>query len=201
MPRTDRLPIAGREQNPPRRPPTSMLKKPVLLLGCLVLLAVPAALVAADASAAALVAHGPVDRAAPDVAFKDVETGKPVKLADYRGKVVVVDFWATWCEPCKSEIPAYVEMQQKYGKDGLVILGVSVDTKKPSAVRKFAKEIGINYPVAMGVVDDVDRFETETGSDILLPTTYVVNREGRIIYRKKGTMDHAEFEAVVKRAL
>jgi thiol-disulfide isomerase/thioredoxin len=178
-----------------------MMKKPLLLLGCLVLLSASVALRAADSTAAELAGHGPVDRAAPDATFKDVDTGKPVKLSSYHGKVVIVDFWATWCEPCKSEIPAYIELQNKYGKDGLVIVGVSVDTKKPSAVSKFAKGMAINYPILMGVVDDIDGFEAVAGGDIILPTTYVLNRDGRIIYRKKGTMDHAEFEAFVKQVL
>jgi len=84
--------------------------------------------------------------AAPDFALKDLE-GSTVKLSDYSGKVVILDFWATWCGPCRRGIPEFIELQSEFGADNLVILGISVDHGDLSVVPKFAKQFGINYPV------------------------------------------------------
>jgi len=141
-----------------------------------------------------------VDRAAPALTLKDL-AGNKVSLASFKGKVVIVDFWATWCEPCKVEIPGYIELQKKYGAEGLVIIGVSVDKLKPAAVLKFTQAHEMNYTVVMGTIDHIDAFSGTPGGDIILPTTFLVNRAGRIVHEKQGLMDHAKYEAIVKSAL
>jgi thiol-disulfide isomerase/thioredoxin len=140
-------------------------------------------------------------RPAPALEFKDVATGAKVSLADLKGKVVVVDFWATWCGPCLGEIPGYIELQDKYGKDGLVIIGVSLDQAGPKVVKKFAQEKAVNYTLVMGSTDDIDALTGTSGGDIVIPTTFLIGRDGKLVHAKRGAMPHAEYEAVVKRAL
>ncbi len=140
-------------------------------------------------------------RPAPALAFENVLTGEKITLAGLKGKVVVVDFWATWCEPCKTEIPGYIELQKKYGKDGLVIIGVSLDQAGPSVVKKFAKENGLNYTLVMGETDDLDALTGKPGADIVIPTTFLIGRDGKLVHAKRGAMPHAEYEAIVKQAL
>jgi thiol-disulfide isomerase/thioredoxin len=163
----------------------------IFALTCLTLLSATTGVVTRDAA---------VDRPGPALTFKDLD-GKKVSLASFKGKVVVVDFWATWCEPCKTEIPGYIELQQKYGAEGLVVVGVSLDKKKPAAVKKFAGEMGMNYTLVMGAIEDLDAFGGEQGGDIILPTTFLINRAGRVVHEKQGLMDHAKYEAIVKAAL
>src|SRR5690242_16222960 len=86
---------------------------------------------------------------APDFVLKDLD-GKKVKLSDYRGKAVLLNFWATWCPPCKVEMPWFVDLQKQYGNDGLVVLGVAMDDSEPGTIAKFANEMGVNYPVLLG---------------------------------------------------
>ncbi len=135
-------------------------------------------------------------QAAPALTFKDL-AGQEVSLAALKGKVVVVDFWATWCGPCKMEIPGYIELQKKYGKDGLVIVGVSLDTKSPAYVKKFTEANAMNYTVVMGDSSTVDAF----GGFDAIPTTFLIGRDGKILHQKSGAMDHAAYEEIVKKAL
>ena len=137
-----------------------------------------------------------VNRMAPALTFKSLD-GHDVSLAQFKGKVVVVDFWATWCGPCVSEIPGYVALQKKYGADGLVIVGVSVDRKGPEWVKKFAQENGMNYTVVMGDDAIVEAF----GGFDAIPTTFLISRSGRILNKKTGAVPPEEYQKLVKQAL
>lgn len=145
---------------------------------------------------AALASATVVGQPAPALTFKDL-AGKDVSLAALKGKVVVVDFWATWCGPCRLEIPGYIEMQKKHGAAGLVIVGVSLDQKGPKHVQRFVEQNGMNYTVVMGDSDAVDAF----GGFEAIPTTFLIGRDGRILHEKTGAMESAEYEAIVRKAL
>jgi len=116
--------------------------------------------------------------AAPAWTLKDVE-GKTVQSSDFKGKVVILDFWATWCPPCKKEIPDFIELQKKYGEKGLVIVGVSLDEQGPSVVKPFITQLGISYPIVMGDEKIVQDFGGVEG----IPTTFIIDREGKIVGR------------------
>jgi thiol-disulfide isomerase/thioredoxin len=128
-------------------------------------------------------------KAAPKWTLNDVN-GKPVSSDDFKGKILVVDFWATWCAPCRAEIPGYVELQKKYAKDGVVFIGVSMDQKGPAVVKEFAEKYGINYPLVMGDEAVVDAF----GGMEAIPTTFLIDRAGMLRDRKVGSEETAPFE-------
>src|SRR6202048_3441856 len=86
---------------------------------------------------------------APDFSLESLE-GKTVRLSDFRGKAVLLNFWATWCQPCKIEMPWFVELQKQYGGQGLQVLGIAMDDASPADIAKFAKDLGVNYPVLVG---------------------------------------------------
>lgn len=123
--------------------------------------------------------------------------GGPVSSAQFKGKVVVVDFWATWCGPCVEEIPGYIALQEKYGKDGLVIIGISLDRRGPESVKKFTAKHGMNYVVLMGDAAVVEAF----GNFDAIPTTFIIDREGNIRERKTGGMSAVDFEKLVLKYL
>ncbi len=130
---------------------------------------------------------------APAWKLKDVE-GKTVSSDDFRGKVVVLDFWATWCPPCRAEIPGYVELQQKYGAEGLAVVGVSLDQGGPDVVKQFIASRKINYQIVLGDGQIADAF----GGVEAIPTTFIIDRAGIIRFRKVGSMPAADFEAVLR---
>jgi len=127
--------------------------------------------------------------AAPAWKLKDVD-GNVVSSDQFKGKVVVLDFWATWCGPCRSEIPGYVNLQKKYGADGLAFVGVSVDEDGPEVVRKFMKEHGINYTIVMADDKVVEAYAPIEG----YPTTFIIDRAGMIRDRKLGSRPTADYE-------
>jgi len=151
----------------------------------------PALLLASAALAAAVCARAePVaPAAAPAWKLKDVD-GNVVSSDQFKGKVVVLDFWATWCGPCRSEIPGYVNLQKKYGADGLAFVGVSVDEDGPEVVRKFMKEHGINYTIVMADDKVVEAYAPIEG----YPTTFIIDRAGMIRDRKLGSRPTADYE-------
>jgi peroxiredoxin len=149
-------------------------------LALLVVLGVPLSMLRADEVA-------PVP--APAWKLKDPD-GNVVSSDQFKGKVVVLDFWATWCPPCKAEIPGYIKLQKKYEADGLVIIGVSVDQGGPGVVKKFVKDYGVNYTVVMA--DDAIQSAYEATEAI--PTTYIIDREGKIRNRKVGRVPTDEYE-------
>jgi thiol-disulfide isomerase/thioredoxin len=123
--------------------------------------------------------------------------GKTVKFSDFHGKVVILDFWATWCAPCRVEIPHFVELQKQYGDKGLAIIGVSLDEQGPKVVKKFAEQFGVNYPIVMGNQKVVETY----GGIVAVPTTFVIDRQGRIVSRHLGYEDKAVFEQEIQSLL
>jgi len=123
--------------------------------------------------------------------------GSLIKSEDLRGKVMVVDFWATWCPPCRAEIPGYISMQKELADEDLVIVGVSLDEGGPAVVQRFADQMGINYELVMGDREVVRAF----GGVQVIPTTFLIDREGRVRHRKEGMMSREDYEAIVREVL
>jgi cytochrome c biogenesis protein CcmG/thiol:disulfide interchange protein DsbE len=127
-------------------------------------------------------------RPAPDFNLPLIDGGQ-LRLSSYRGKVVLLDFWATWCVPCREETPHFVDLQQKYGGEGLQIIGVSMDDST-DPVRTFYQQFHINYPVVMGTADVGSAY----GGVLGLPIAFLIDREGRIYAKHMGATDAAVFE-------
>ncbi len=132
---------------------------------------------------------------APDFTLTDIN-GAKLSLSDYKGKVVLLDFWATWCGPCRVEIPWFVEMQQKYRDRGFVVIGVATRDNL-QAVQKFYPQFHLNYPVALGN----DALSAQYGGLIGLPTSFVIGRDGRIYAEHTGTTGEDVFEGEIEQLL
>jgi len=127
------------------------------------------------------------------LALKDIH-GRPVKLTNYRGKVVLVNFWATWCQPCRTEIPDLIKKQREYRGRGLQIIGVTYPPEKISEVRRFERKLRMNYPVAIGT----QATKTLFTSSETLPLTVIIDRDGVVRDVIEGIMYADEFEQKVK---
>jgi len=132
-------------------------------------------------------------KAAPAWTLTDV-SGKVIHSDDLKGKVVVLDFWATWCGPCRIEIPGFIALQKQYRDLGLTVIGASVDEGGAAVVKKFADQLGVNYPV--GVADD--SIQAAFGGIVGLPTTFIIDRQGRFVSKHLGLTDQSEFDAELK---
>ncbi len=132
------------------------------------------------------------DKSAPDFTLTDL-SGKSISLSDLKGKVIFVNFWATWCGPCRHEIPDFVEFYKENKDKGAVILGVSVD-RSANKVRDFMDEYRINYPVVMATQEMVDDYRPGK----FIPTTIIIDTDGMIQEKKVGIMDRASLEYYLK---
>jgi thiol-disulfide isomerase/thioredoxin len=133
---------------------------------------------------------------APDFELPALD-GKPLKLSDLRGKAVLLNFWATYCGPCKIEMPWFVELQKEYGPQGFQIVGVAMDDASTDDIAKFAKQLGVNYPVLIGKDSVADSY----GGVSVLPTTFFVDRDGKLIAREFGLQSRSVFVDHIKKAL
>lgn len=121
--------------------------------------------------------------------------GKAVKLSQFKGKVVILDFWATWCPPCRGEIPDFISLQKQYGPKGLQVVGVALDQEGADAVKPFVKEHGINYPIGL---DPESTVPPSYGGVRGIPTTFVIDKQGHIVKKYVGARSRAAFEADIK---
>src|SRR5271154_7514997 len=141
----------------------------------------------------------------PDLKFKDFQ-GKEVALADLKGKVVFLNFWATWCEPCRVEIPWLIEMQQKYGPKGFVLLGIALDEEGKSVVAPFVskerfdvngQKLPMSYQILIGNDDAADKF----GGLFGYPTSILISRDGKQIKRVTGMISEDEMNKAIESQL
>jgi len=126
---------------------------------------------------------------APEWQLSDTE-GKMIRSSDFKGRVVILDFWATWCPPCRQEIPGFIALQKKYKDQGLTVIGVSVDEEGPDVVRKFARSNDINYPIVMAQEKILQAYGPIDG----IPTTFVIDSQGMVVGKHVGYSAEAEFE-------
>jgi peroxiredoxin len=134
--------------------------------------------------------------AAPDFTLQSLD-GKTVRLSDFHGKAVLLNFWATWCQPCKIEMPWFVELQKQYGPEGLQVVGIAMDDASPQDIAKFAKELGVNYPVLIGKETVGDAY----GGVQFLPATFYIGRDGKVVDKVFGLKGRSEIEDNVKKSL
>ncbi len=133
---------------------------------------------------------------APDFSLESLD-GKSVRLSDLRGKAVLLNFWATWCGPCKIEMPWFVELQNQYGAQGLQIVGVAMDDASKEDIAKFAKSMGVNYPILIGKESIGDQY----GGIPALPESFFIGRDGKMVDKIIGLKGKSEIEDAIKKAL
>jgi thiol-disulfide isomerase/thioredoxin len=133
---------------------------------------------------------------APDFTLKTLD-GKDFKLSSLQGKAVMINFWATWCEPCKIETPWLVELQKKYGDKGFQILGVAVDDAGEKAIGEFAHKMQMNYPVLLGTEKVADLYGGVEG----LPTNFILDRSGKVVGSEKGLVSESVLVEHIEKAL
>jgi thiol-disulfide isomerase/thioredoxin len=134
--------------------------------------------------------------AAPNFELASLE-GQNMKLSDLHGKAVLLNFWATWCGPCKIEMPWFVELQKQYGPEGLQIVGVAMDDASSEDIARFAKDLGVNYPILLGK----EAVGQSYGGVSVLPTTFFIDRDGKILAREFGLQSRSVFVDHIKEAL
>jgi len=142
---------------------------------------------------------------APEVHFKDLD-GKDISLGDYNGKVVLVNFWATWCDPCREEIPWLINMQQKYAAKGFTVLGIAMDEEGKKVVQPYvstehfdvnSQKLTMNYPIVIGNDDIAEKF----GGLLGYPTSVLISRDGKQVKRITGIISEGEMSHAIESLL
>lgn len=131
---------------------------------------------------------------APDLTMETLD-GRQINLANQEGRVILVNFWATWCAPCRKEIPDLIDLHEKYESEGLMVVGIAVDEEGAEVVQPFAEKQKISYPI---VIDTSRTIESEFEAMYGLPTTYVVNPDGQIVRRVLGVFPVDEMMPTLK---
>jgi len=135
---------------------------------------------------------------AEEFSLSDVD-GEQRSLAEWQGKVIAINFWATWCPPCREEIPAFIELQQQYSSEGLQFIGIALEQAED--IRGFIDEYHVNYPSLVGS-DDVIKVAKQLGNDIgALPYTVIIDRSGKIAFTRRGPLSKIEAESVIQTLL
>ena len=137
-----------------------------------------------------------LDKPAPAFTLKNLQ-GQPVSLSDYKGKAVLINFWATWCGPCKMEMPWLIALQKKYASQGFTVLGISEDDDPPAKVSEFATRVGVNYPVLMYN----DKVNSAYGGIDFTPESYYIGRNGKVVAEVGGLVSESEIEANIQKSL
>jgi thiol-disulfide isomerase/thioredoxin len=133
---------------------------------------------------------------APDFSLESLE-GKNMRLSDLRGKAVLLNFWATWCGPCKIEMPWFVDLQNQYGSQGLQVVGVAMDDASKEDIAKFAKDMGVNYPILIGKEAVGDAY----GGVPALPESFFIGRDGKVVDKIIGLRSKSDIEDAIRKAL
>jgi peroxiredoxin len=139
---------------------------------------------------------GSLSEAAPDFALTNL-AGKTVRLSDFKGKIVLLDFWATWCAPCQEEIPNFVQLQKQYSGRGFTVLGIALDDDGAAVVKPLAQKLGVNYPLVLGDTQVAARY----GGLQAVPTAFLIGRDGRILKTFIGPRSKSEWEQTIQMAL
>ncbi len=127
--------------------------------------------------------------------------GRKVRLADLRGRAVVLNFWATSCEPCQVEMPWLIELQKQYGPQGLQILGMAYDASDVMDIASFGKDMGIDYPILVGGSIERERVAKNYGGIAFLPETFYIGRDGKVVEKTIGLKEKSEIEESIQKAL
>ncbi|MFB3814781.1 MAG: TlpA disulfide reductase family protein [Terriglobales bacterium] len=140
--------------------------------------------------------RSPKGNIAPNFLLPDLQ-GDTVELSRFHGKAVVLNFWATWCGPCREETPVLVELQKKYGANGLQVIGIALDDSGKGAIAEFAKQLNVNYPVLIGTEDVASAY----GGILSLPTTFIIGRDGKVLEQIFGAVQEDTFPLQIEAAL
>jgi len=159
------------------------MKKQWAIVGAIV--AVLAAVLAVGLKLSPEIFPVEVGSSAPPFTATDLKTGRPVTLADFKGQVVLLNIWATWCEPCKIEMPSLEQLEKEIGPQGLKIVSVSIDEGGADVVRQFARDYGLTFQILHDPGGRIERIYQTTG----VPESFVINRQGRIVKKVIGAAD------------